>query len=104
MREKLALEEPASELTLRSAEQDDLGQPHLRLAQKHRGVEVFGSQRQNWTQHFVSLVLHRSIQSQAFLWGTPALLPGLDKSGTHRERAALLQPEQSVWSNRFLRQ
>ncbi len=44
MREKLALEDAASELSLRSAEQDDLGQTHLRLAQKHRGVEVFGSQ------------------------------------------------------------
>ncbi|HEX4948501.1 MAG TPA: M4 family metallopeptidase [Blastocatellia bacterium] len=44
MREKLALENVATELTLRSAEQDDLGQTHLRLAQKHHGVEVFGAQ------------------------------------------------------------
>lgn len=44
MREKLALADAATDLTLRSAEQDDLGQTHLRLTQKHRGVEVFGSQ------------------------------------------------------------
>ncbi len=44
MRDKLALEDVATDLTLRSAEQDDLGQTHLRLTQKHRGVEVFGSQ------------------------------------------------------------
>lgn len=44
MREKLALENAATDLTLQSAEQDDLGQTHLRLAQRHRGVEVFGSQ------------------------------------------------------------
>lgn len=44
MREKLALENAATDLALRSAEQDDLGHTHLRLTQKHRGVEVFGSQ------------------------------------------------------------
>jgi Zn-dependent metalloprotease len=44
MREMLALEDAATDLTLRSAEQDDLGQTHLRLAQKHQGVEVFGAQ------------------------------------------------------------
>ncbi|MBS1812930.1 MAG: M4 family metallopeptidase [Acidobacteria bacterium] len=44
MRERLALENAATDLTLRSAEQDDLGQTHLRLIQKHHGIEVFGGQ------------------------------------------------------------
>ncbi|MFN7929798.1 MAG: M4 family metallopeptidase [Blastocatellia bacterium] len=44
MRETLAIENAATDLTLRSAEQDDLGHTHLRLTQRHRGVEVFGSQ------------------------------------------------------------
>lgn len=38
------LRDPQSELTLRAAEQDDLGQTHVRMNQVQQGVEVFGGQ------------------------------------------------------------
>ena len=43
-KEQLHLLDPATNLSLLSAVQDDLQRTHLRLAQMHNGIEVFGGQ------------------------------------------------------------
>src|SRR5262245_2750522 len=43
-KEKFGLRDVAASLRLLAADQDDLGQTHMRLEQMHNGVEVFGGQ------------------------------------------------------------
>jgi thermolysin len=43
-KEKFGLRDVAANLRLLAADQDDLGQTHMRLEQMHNGVEVFGGQ------------------------------------------------------------